>query len=258
MQKRGLCFIILGFWALTFLTGCGWFSDNPMFPTAKVDIRARVLKEDGNEVPAGILGVLAITTLTSETTNTQQTTNSIITETTLETVDQNVYSSSETTTTTSSFTENSESITETENVTFARVVEFTIHPINAVGGVIEEALIEYADGKGKVISALTRSIPLSVRFLPVLPSNLSGSTLYNQTTSFTLEIFTIGVQNYFQSNGITSGQAIVTLKGIDNAMHAITYRKTIPISCPPYQNPLSLASSGTSPTTSSSSCPTCR
>ncbi|NSW75472.1 MAG: hypothetical protein HPY68_01595 [Candidatus Atribacteria bacterium] len=243
---------------LLFFSGCGWFSDNPMFPKAKVDISVTVLAEDGGEVSTGSLGIISVTSISNISSDTNTLSESITT-----TVTQQVYQGGTSTVTqqvetTQQQTQQTQKIDETQKVVFARVVKFTIHPINAVGGTIEKCTIEYTDENGRIISALTRTLALSVQFLPVLPDTLTGSNLYNQTTSFTLEIFTTEVEDYFVNNGITSGQAIVTFRGTDSALHAISYKETIPITCPPYEIPsVSLTQSSTSPSSTSSTCQSC-
>lgn len=256
--KKFFSLVVNVFMMLLLLSGCGWLSDNPMFPKAKVDISVTVITEDGGEVPTGSLGIISVTSI-SNTSSDTNTLNESITTTVTQQVYQGVTSTMiQQVETTQQQTQQIQNVDQTQKVVFARVAKFTVRPINAVGGTIEECTIEYTDEKGRIISALTRTLALSVQFLPVLPDTLTGSNLYNQTTSFTLEIFTTEVEDYFVNNGITSGQAIVTFRGTDSALHAISYKETIPITCPPYEIPsVSLMQSSTSPSSTSFTCQSC-
>lgn len=263
------------FMLLLLLSGCGWLSDNPMFPKAKIDMSITILAEDGSEVNVGVLGIISVSSLNNQSSvvysdKVEETLTNVITVSVTQTVYEGIYPTVTQTTyqtinpnpqpfiTQTTTTQVLDSSTQQQSVKFARVAKFTVHPINAVGGTIEECTIEYTDENGRIISALTRTLALSVQFLPVLPDNLAGSNLYNQTTSFTLEIFTTEVEDYFVNNGITSGQAIVTFQGTDSALHAISYKETIPITCPPYEIPsVSLTQSSTSPSSTSSTCQSC-
>lgn len=54
----GLLAGILAFY-LSF-SGCGWFSDNPMFPTAKIAVETVILDPTGKEAYSGVLGYTVV------------------------------------------------------------------------------------------------------------------------------------------------------------------------------------------------------
>lgn len=54
-MKRAIL-VLLGIIGFMTLVGCQWFADNPMFPTAKIAVEARIIDVNGDEVLSGALG----------------------------------------------------------------------------------------------------------------------------------------------------------------------------------------------------------
>lgn len=212
MKTQWLWVVVLGTVCLFLSSGCQWFADNPMFPTAKVAITFQVLSENGKEVLINQLGILSVTKIDQSNLESSSTeveapvSQETSTEITSQTV-TNTYSLESTVTTNTA-------------ITFARSVRFTFNPRNAVGGRIEKCTIEYHDDKGNPILALKKFLAIFVD----IPADTSKST------TVILEIFDKKVEDYYLGHNIIAGYAVVKFEGKDYAGHPITFKTSVPIS----------------------------
>ena len=232
MKKYFIYILFIVISGLILLTGCRWFADNPMFPTGKFEVSYKVLKEDGQEAPNGILGVVSVTDITNTSVSSDTATLKIsdIYKITI----KNDGEVSITTTT----TENSYDQTVTQDlssketyevkiaVTFARVVEFTFSPINNVGAEIQDCEVVYTDNKGLPIDSLRKNLAVYL-YLP--PFGSSEEPEKDASRTLKLEIFDKSTQDYYINHNIPFGQAIITFNGLDGAGHPIALKKAISI-----------------------------
>ncbi|QPM69323.1 hypothetical protein [Atribacter laminatus] len=278
-----LFFLLIG---LFLLTGCRWFAGNPMFPTGKFEVSYKVLKEDGEEATNGILGVVSVTDITSDSTvlnvasastaNINTSTN----EVGIDGANPNWYAVSigedgsvgvESTgsltggygsiSSTASTTGSQESYVTTIAVDFARVVEFTFAPINNVGAEIQDCEVVYTDNKGIPIDSLRKNLSV---FLYLPPFGKAEEDNEETTNNFSrilnLEIFDQSTQDYYINHDIPFGQAIITFNGIDGAGHPITIKKAVSINADMIDDSLQseidqiIQNQGQNPGSSCSSC----
>ena len=242
-----LFFLLIG---LFLLTGCRWFAGNPMFPTGKFEVSYKVLKEDGEEATNGILGVVSVTKIDSDSelansSYVNAVTSSIAVEedASLYTVtvgqggsvnigstslDENITGGSISTST--NITGSIESYQTTIAVDFARVVEFTFAPINNVGAEIQDCEVVYTDNKGIPIDSLRKNLSVFLYLPPFGKAEEDNEeTTNNFSRTLKLEIFDQSTQDYYINHDIPFGQAIITFNGIDGAGHPIAIKKAISI-----------------------------
>lgn len=247
MKKYFIYILLILISGLVLLSGCRWFADNPMFPTGKFEVSYKVMKEDGEEAPNGILGVVSITDITSESNSSVS--NNIVTIVT----DSNVLQEGSTwqvvidefgvphvievplfheqtgggsITTATTELDSSESYVATIAVSFARVVEFTFSPINNVGAEIQDCEVVYTDNKGVPINSLKKNLSVYL-YLP--PFSSSEEPEKDPSRALKLEIFDQSTQDYYINHNIPFGQAIVTFNGADGAGHLIALKKALSI-----------------------------
>ncbi|WP_369019241.1 hypothetical protein QBE54_05000 [Thermatribacter velox] len=92
-----------------------------------------------------------------------------------------------------------------------------------MGAEITRCHIYYYDAQGNRISSLDRSLFVYVLVPPLEDEGTEG-------VSWTVEIFSSEVQDYFSSHGITAGQVLLVFEGEDSAGHAVSYRTSVNIS----------------------------
>jgi len=225
--------LLLAFVILFLFSGCNWFSDNPMFPSAKMNISAVILDESGKTVNTSSVGALSTTTInnTSTSDNESSVVNTTETETT-NTVDNSqstgtpgstttsTTTGTTTTTITSSTSDSSSTTDSTEtntDIKFARDVEFTFYALNNVGAEITQCVVQYKKLNGAVLGSLTK----------VLDVYLSVPYLVETPPKIVIEIFDPVVENYLVTNRIRESQALVTFFGSDFAGHSVSYKKSV-------------------------------
>ncbi len=218
-MKKAL-FVVVVVLGLVFFSGCRWFADNPMFPTAKLSIEMEILDEDGSPIETGSVGVISRTTLEF-----QSSTSSSFTQASSQAVTTSTQEGTEEESTESqaiSYTDTS--LTNQEiSITFARSVKFTFYPLNKVGAEITRCRIYYYDAQGNLIPSLERSFLVYILVPPLQDEGSEG-------VSWTVEIFSSDVENYLFSHNITTGQALLVFEGEDNAGHEVSYRASVNIS----------------------------
>ncbi len=217
---RKVLFAMVVVLCLVFLSGCRWFADNPMFPTAKLSIKMEILDEDGSPISTGSVGVISSTTMEFQSTTSSSFTQSSSQEMTTSTQEGTEEESTESQAT--SYTDTS-SANQEISVAFARWVKFIFYPLNKVGTEITRCRIYYYDAQGNVIPSLERSFFVYILVPPLQDEGSEGA-------SWTVEIFSSDVQDYFSSHGITVGQALVVFEGEDSAGHGVSYRASVNIS----------------------------
>jgi len=205
---------------LVFLSGCRWFADNPMFPTAKLRIEMEILDESGSSISTGSVGIISRTSIESQSATSSSFIQSSSQETTTSTQEGTTEESSESQSAT--YTDTS-SVTQEVSVIFARSVQFTFYPLNKVGAEITRCLVYYYDAQGNHIPSLERYFFVYILVPPLEDEGSEG-------VSWTVEIFSNEVQDYFSSHGITVGQALLVFEGEDSAGHAVSYRTSVNIS----------------------------
>jgi hypothetical protein len=254
MKKYFIYILLIVMSGLVLLTGCRWFADNPMFPTGKFEVSYKVLKEDGEEATNGILGVVSVTDIISDSAvlNTESVSAANInTTTSVEkpnwytiSIDEDGSISVNSTgslaggygsiSSTASITGSQESYITTIEVAFARVVEFSFSPINNVGAEIQDCEVVYTDNKGITINNLKKSLSVYL-YIPPFSLNVENNeetdegTMTGLSRTLKLEIFDQSTQDYYINHNIPFGQAIITFNGLDGAGHPIALKKAISI-----------------------------
>ena len=246
MKKYCIYILLILISGSFFLTGCRWFADNPMFPTGKFEVSYKVMDERGEEAPTGILGVLSVTNITSDSevsnsgyVNTVTTEISGTEDAAWYTITVGENGSTKITeidipedigggsiTTSTNVIGTTESYQTEIKVTFARVVEFTFSPINNVGAEIQDCEVVYTDNQGMAIDSLKKKLAVYLYIPPLGSTEVSAA---NASRTLKLEIFDQSIQDYYINHNIPFGQAIVTFNGLDGAGHPIALKKAISI-----------------------------
>ena len=250
MKKYFIYILFIVMSGLILLNGCRWFADNPMFPTGKFEVSYKVLKEDGQEATNGILGVVSVTKIDSNselanssfvnavTTNIAGEENASLYTVTVgqggsvsigsTPLAENITGGSISTST--NIIGSIESYKTTIAVAFARVIEFTFSPINNVGAEIQDCEIVYTDNKGMPIDSLRKNLSIYLYIPPFGKAEENDEeTTNNLSRTLKLEIFDKSTQDYYINHNIPFGQAIITFNGIDGAGHSIALKKAISI-----------------------------
>jgi len=228
-------------------SGCRWLAGNPMFPTGKIEVSYKVMNEKGEEAATGILGVVSVTEISSDSNASTSSNVNVVT------TDSDIHQEGSTwevvidefniphvievplfheqigggsITTTTSDLNSSESYVTTILVSFARIVEFTFTPINKVGAEIKSCEVIYTDNQGLPINKLNKKLEV---YLYIPPFDGSGEITEETSRTLKLEIFDQYTQDYYISHNIPFGQAIITFNGFDGAGHEITLKKAISI-----------------------------
>lgn len=227
-------------------SGCRWFAGNPLFPTGKIEVSYKVINEKGEEASTGILGVVSVTDVTSESNSSTSTeANTTITESEslqegnkyevfidndgvphLIEIPPTIEQTSDFEATITTELASSESYVATISVSFARIVEFTFTPINKVGAEIKSCEVIYTDNQGLPINKLNKKLEV---YLYIPPFDGSGEITEETSRTLKLEIFDQNTQDYYIIHNIPFGQAIITFNGFDGAGHEITLKKAISI-----------------------------